>query len=182
MKYGESNQHFFNLHNQNSFVKTRTIALFFCFFYFFLPLQCFVIGNDLGAGIQGAVFRYQTTTSGISLIPITTELAYVTSGVYEGRTAMSVIFWVLGTSILTILTMLSLVYWDRVTHHQFQFIILGAAGAGICYLASCGFQYGVFLSGPAGKSLPIGVILLVISSIFMYFHRDVFQFLDKKTE
>ena len=152
-------------------MKPWIIVLCLCIFYFVLPLQYFTIGNDMGVGIQGAVFRYQMTTYGNSLIPITTEVTYVISGLYEGKSAMSVIFWVLGTSILTILTILSLVLWDQISPHHIRFIIPGIAGAGICYLVSCSFQYGVFLSGPAGKSLPIGVILMIIFSFFVYYYQ-----------
>ena len=126
-------------------------------------------------GIQGAVFRYQISSQGNSLIPITTEMMYVTSGLYDGKTAISVIFWVLGTSILTVLTILSLVHWTGLSSQHIWIIILGTAGAGISYLVSCGFQYGVFLSGPAGKSLPIGVIVIIIFSIFLYHFQFIFQ-------
>jgi len=156
-------------------VKPWIIALCVCIFYFILPLQCFIIGNDIGMGVQGAVFRYQMTSQGNSLIPITSEVSYVTSGLYEGRTAMSVIFWVLGTGILTALAILSLIYWNRLSQQHIRIVMLGMAGTGLCYLVSVGFQYGVFLSGPAGKSLPIGVILMIIFSIFVYYYQYLFR-------
>jgi hypothetical protein len=156
-------------------VKPWIIALCLCIFYFILPLQYFVIGNDFGGGIQGALFRYQMTPRGNSLIPITSEMTYVTSGLYQGRTAFSVGFWVLGTSILTILTTLSLIFWNWLSSQHIRIIILGMAGAGICYLLSCGFQYGLFLSGPAGTSLPIGVILMIIFSVFIYSYQYLFR-------
>jgi len=118
---------------------------------------------------------YQMTPRGNSLIPITSEMTYVTSGLYQGRTAFSVGFWVLGTSILTILTTLSLIFWNWLSSQHIRIIILGMAGAGICYLLSCGFQYGLFLSGPAGTSLPIGVILMIIFSVFIYSYQYLFR-------
>ena len=156
-------------------MKSWIIALCLCIFYFILPLQYFTIGNDFGVGIQGAVFRYQITPQGNSLIPITSEITYVTSGLYQGNTAMAVIFWVLGTAILTILTIFSLVYWNRLSPRHIRFIILSIAGAGICYLISCGLRYGMFLSGPSGRSLPIGVILMIIFSVFIYSYQYLFQ-------
>jgi hypothetical protein len=130
----------------------------------------------MGVGIQGAVFRYQMTAQGNSLIPITTEATYVTRGIYEGKSAMSVIFWVLGTIILTLLTILSLVYWNRLSPRHIRIITAGLAGACISYLVSCAFQYGIFLSGPVGRSLPVGVILTIIFSIFLYYYRDLLQY------
>jgi len=157
-------------------VKPWIISFCLCIFYFILPLQCFIIGNDIAVGIQGAVFRYQMASQGNSLIPITTEVTYVTSGLYEGKTAISVIFWVLGTSILTVLTILSLMYWNGLSPQRIRFISIGLAGAGICYLGSLGVLYGVFLFGPAGRSLPIGVVFLIIFSGFLYYYRNLFEF------
>jgi len=134
----------------------------------------------MGVGIQGAVFRYQITPQGNSLIPITTEISYVTSGLYEGKSAFSVICWVIGTVILTVMAIFSLVHWSRLSFQQIRIIILGVTAAGISYLASCGFQYGVFLSGPAGRSLPVGVILMIVFSIFLYYYRDIIGYHDEK--
>ena len=156
-------------------MKPWIIAFCICIFYFMLPLQLFIIGNDMGIGIQGAVYRYQISPQGISLIPLTSEVFYVTSGLYQGRTAMSVTFWVLGTAIFTVLTIASLVYWNQLSLRQIRIIMPGLAGAGFCYLVSCGFQYGVLLSGSAGKSLPIGIIFLIIFSIFVYYYQYLFQ-------
>jgi hypothetical protein len=134
----------------------------------------------MGVGVQGAVFRYQMTEQGNSLIPITTEITYVTSGLYEGKSAFSVICWVIGTGILTLMAIFSLVHWNRMSFQQIRIIILGVTAAGISYLASCGFQYGVFLSGPAGRSLPVGVILMIAFSIFLYYYRNLFGHPDEK--
>lgn len=161
-------------------MKPWIIALCVCIFYFIMPLQCFIIGNGMGVGIQGAVFRYQITPQGNSLIPITTEISYVTSGLYEGKSAFSVICWVIGTVILTVMAIFSLVHWSRLSFQQIRIIILGVTAAGISYLASCGFQYGVFLSGPAGRSLPVGVILMIVFSIFLYYYRDIIGYHDEK--
>jgi hypothetical protein len=129
----------------------------------------------MAIGIQGAVFRYQISPQGNSLIPITSEVSYVISGLYKGKTAISVIFWVLGTGLLSVLTILSLVHWNRLSSQHIRIIIPGITVAGVCYLASCGFQYGVLLSGPAGKSLPIGVILMICFSLFAYYYQNLFQ-------
>jgi len=129
----------------------------------------------MGAGIQGAVYRYQISPQGNSLIPITSEILYVTSGLYQGKTAMSVIFWMFGSGILSVLTILVLVKWNQISQGNIRVIMPVLAVAGICYLSSCGFQYSVLLSGPAGKSFPIGVILLIIFSLFVYNYQYLIQ-------
>jgi len=128
----------------------------------------------MGLGIQGAVFRYQMTVQGNSLIPITSELSYVTSGIYSGKTALMVILWTLGSLVLAAITMLSLVYWNRLPHSRLKILLAGLVTASILYLGSCVAQYGLFLSGPAGLSLPVGVLILILFAIFLHRYQNLF--------
>lgn len=155
-------------------MKTGIITLCLCAFFFILPLQCTIIGNDLGVGFQGAVYRYQITTQGNSLLPITRELGYVISGTYEGRTAFSILSWVIGTIMLAIITLLGLISANKLGPRHLQIIVLGLIGAGASYLISCFFQYGMFLSGPAGLSFPIGVILMLMVALGIHLSKHTF--------
>jgi len=156
-------------------VRIWIIPLSILIFFFFLPLHCFIIGDNQGFGIQGAVFRYQETESGISLIPISYEISYVTSGIYQGKTALSVIFWVTGTLILVCTLILSLILVNRINPLTFEFIILGITGSCILYLGSLFFQYGAFFSGPAGISLPVGILIMALFAVFLYFNESFFR-------
>jgi len=155
-------------------VRPWIIAAGLCIFLFFLPLQCFIIGDNLGLGIQGAVFRYQMTTYGNSLIPIPFEIGYITSGIYTGKTALSIILWTLGTLVLACITIFSLIRWNNLSHRGIKFIINGIAGSCIFYLASCVVRYGLFFSGPAGISLPMGIIILALFAAFLHFYQEIF--------
>lgn len=154
-------------------MKTGIITICLCAFFFILPLNCYIMGNDLGVGIQGAVYRYQITNQGNLLLPITKELDYVVSGIYEGKTAFSILFWVFGTIILSLITILTLVYTNYLTLRHIQIIVLGLMGLSVSYLISCFFQYGIFLSGPAGVSLPIGVIIVLMVALGIYYFKDM---------
>jgi hypothetical protein len=121
-------------------------------------------------GIQGAVYRYQITEQGNSLIPITNEISYITSGLYTGRSAFSVIFWVLGTIMLVIITAYALIYGSRITHTQVRIMTIGLAGAGIGYISSCIVRYGPLLNSPAGISLPVGVFLIFSFAFFLKYY------------
>ena len=145
------------------------IGLFLCFI---LPLQGFIIGDNNGVGIQTAIFRWQVTDQGTSLIPITKEITYVTRGIYSGKTAFMVFFWVLGTLTLTMITIFSLIYWDQLPGKKLLFIQTGLILAGLLFLASCITQYGILFQGPAGRSLPLGVLVLFIFSGFLYCYQD----------
>jgi len=155
-------------------MKWGSIAVCLCAFFFLVPLQCYIIGNDMGVGIQGAVYRFQITPQGNSLIPLTSDLGYVISGTYVGKTAFSVIFWILGTLLLAGITMIPLVEGNRLTPRHLRIIIAGLAGAAVGYFVSCIFQYGLFFSGPAGSSLPAGVILMIVVAAGLYTYRDFF--------
>ena len=155
-------------------MRTWIIACCLCIFCFILPLQCFIIGDNLGLGIQGAVFRYQMTIQGNSLIPITRELGYITSGLYSGKSAISVILWTLGTIVLAATTILSLIYWNRLPHPRLMLLLAGLVSASIFYVGSCVALYGLFLSGPAGISIPIGVVIMIMFTIFLYSYQDLF--------
>lgn len=155
-------------------MRTWVIAIGLCIFLFFLPLQCFIIGDDLGLGIQGAVYRYQMTVEGNSLIPITHEIGYVTSGIYRGKTALSLILWALGTLVLVCTTIFALVHGSHLNRRSLEFIIGGIAGSCMVYLASCIVRYGPLLSAPSGTSLPLGILIMAMFAIFLYFYRDLF--------
>ena len=155
-------------------VRPWIIPLSLMVFFFFLPLQCFIIGDGLGLGVQGAVYRYQITGSGISLIPVTYEIGYVTSGIYDGKTAVSVIIWATGTFILACTLMLCLIHTNRKNHPRLRVVTIGIAGSCILYFVSLVAQYGVFFSGPAGISLPAGIIMMVLFASFLYGNRDCF--------
>jgi len=125
-------------------------------------------------GAQGAVFRYQITPYGTSLIPITHEIGYITSGIYKGETALSASLWGLGTFILVCITIFSLVCWNSISRPGLRFIVIGISSASILYLASCGAQYGPTFFGQAGVSLPCGIIILAIFAGFLHFYPDTF--------
>lgn len=64
-----------------------------------LPANIYAIGNAVGAGLRfPPLFLYQDTTYGASLIPVWREISYVTSGIIGGRSALSILLWVLGTA------------------------------------------------------------------------------------
>ena len=65
-----------------------------------IPINIYIIGNFLGAGLQTPLFRFQITGYGSSFIPITQDLFYIISGIYKGKTALSIFFWVIGVCFL----------------------------------------------------------------------------------
>jgi len=163
-------------------VRTWINPLTLMVFFFFLPLQCFIIGDNLGLGIQGAVYRYQIMGSEISLIPITYEIGYITSGIYSGKSAVSVLLWVAGTFILLCTLLLSLIQVKEVSHRVLLSIIMGIASSCILYFASLVAQYGLFFSGPAGISIPAGIFIMILSALFLCSFTNFFVTMNVRTD
>lgn len=115
----------------------------------------------MGIGVQGAVYRIHVTLYGDSIIFITSDIGYVTSGRYTGKTALSVILWVLGTLILALTTIFGLGYAPDPRQDYFSQISIGLLASCACYLFSSMAQYGLFFIGPAGVAIPAGIVLIV---------------------
>jgi hypothetical protein len=151
----------------------RYIFIFLlCVIFFILPLQIFIISHDTGIGIQGAVYRYQITEYGISFIPLLREINFVLNGTLTGKTALSVILWVSGTTLLTCLLIYSIISVDDTMVDYYKQISFGLVVSCCIYLGSCIIQYGFFFNGPAGISLPFGIIVILFWIIILYKYSD----------
>jgi len=161
----------------------RYIVLFIlCFIFFFLPLQVYIIGDFTGIGVQGATFRYQVSGYGTSLIPVTRDLMFVSSGIYFGRTALSNILWALGTLLLTCTTLFALINVKDETVDWFRQISYGLVSACLIYICACIAQYGLLFHGPAGFSLPFGILLILAWIFIFYRYPDFFSCFDEKSD
>lgn len=126
-----------------------------------LPTNIYVIGDAVGAGLRFPLFLYQNTTYGTSLIPVWREITYATSGIITGRSAVSILLWVLGTALLiAAITYFAVRREDDYETFRKPLALLVAGGAA-AYLLSCVAQYGPTLYGPAGFAVPVGVPLLL---------------------
>jgi hypothetical protein len=139
---------------------------------FILPLHIYIIGGNLGAGIQGAFFRFQVTGIGDSFIFLNQDLGYVITGIYTGKTALSILVWIIADILLLFGTALYLIEPGERTVHISKKTGLFIIASGGIFLLSCFIQYGYFLHGVAGTSIPVGVPLIVISGWFIQYHSD----------
>ena len=128
--------------------------------FLLLPINIYIIGDGIGAGLQFAFLRYQQTYLGASFITLINDFSYVTSGIIGGRSALSILLWILGTALL-LAAAGYLIYsrYNDVAGIKRPLALLTAGGAA-AYLFSCIAQYGPTLYGPAGFSIPIGVPLI----------------------
>ena len=65
---------------------------------FLIPINIYVIGDWLGTGVQWALFRYQQTYLGDSLILVTRGITLVLNGTIGGMGGISLVLWAIGSS------------------------------------------------------------------------------------
>lgn len=154
------------------------IPVFLLFLCFFMPIQIYTVGDGIGAGIQGAFYRYQVTSYGTSFITVSQDVQYVISGMYDGRTAASNLGWVIGDAILIIATILSLIN-DKCSNTRRTITICSLLiMSGIVFLISAQLQYGLLLYGAAGIAMPFGVVLIIGAGCYFYMMRSLFMRVD----
>jgi hypothetical protein len=153
----------------------RRYIVFFtlCLIFFVLPLQIFIMGDFTGIGIQGAVYRYQTSGYGTFFFPITREIVFVLNGTLSGRTALSVILWVSGTILLACTNVFAFLNINDNNPTYYRQIALGLIASCVIYLGSCIAQYGFFFKGMSGISFPVGIIAIPCWILILYYYHNV---------
>lgn len=134
---------------------------------FLLPLNIYVIGDRLGAGIQWALFRYQFTIGGESLISAARDAAFVLAGTISGKSGLAISLWSLSAALLLAYFVLTLwaVLSERESAIRAGGLILITCA--ILFLVSAMIQYGLFLHGAGGWCIPVGIPLLVVLGIWV---------------
>ncbi|MDH7510300.1 MAG: hypothetical protein QHH04_04585 [Methanolinea sp.] len=133
-----------------------------------VPLNLYVIGDWLGSGVQWALFRYQETFYGPSLITVASDTGYVSSGLIAGRTAVSFILWDAGAVILVVSFLVILLAVAEGKVQWIRYAGVAVAVSGVLLVASCIVQYGPLFAGPAGFSVPIGIPLVFAAAWILF--------------
>ena len=137
--------------------------------FLLIPVNIYVIGNWLGTGIQWALFRYQLTIGGESLISFSRDAAFVLTGIISGQSGLAIAIWSL--SVLFLLGYFVLNVWAVLAEcapvvRKSGIILVTCA---ILFLVSDMLQYGILLHGSGGLCIPVGIPLLFIFGIWVYF-------------
>lgn len=138
-----------------------------------IPLNVYMIGDWLAAGLQCALFRYQVAVSYENspafFISLLREFQYVTSGLIGGRSACAILIWISG-AILLISALVVVLVSPSVSdgHNPRTYVPHATFLAGLLFLASCMLQYGATLYGPAGFSIPVGVPVILVIGYWTY--------------
>jgi hypothetical protein len=110
--------------------------------------------------VQWALFGYQETFYGTSLITISSDAGYVGSGLITGKTALSFVLWDAGAVVLFASFIVLLMIMAGEKEGWTTYAGVSVAASGVLMVASCVAQFGPVFSGPAGLAVPIGVPLV----------------------
>jgi len=135
---------------------------------FLIPLNIYVIGDWMGSGIQALFFRYQQTNIGNSLIFLNREMGFVLNGILTGKTAYASVLWCVGVALICI-AMLVIVYtYLQEEQYLIRYAAFLNAGGALLFTLAVIIQYGIFLNGPAGIAIPIGIPVLLGVAYWQY--------------
>ncbi|AGB02530.1 hypothetical protein [Methanoregula formicica] len=135
---------------------------------FLLPVNIYIIGEWLGAGIQWILFRYQQTYLGNNLIVFSKDILYVQNGILTGKSAISAAIAFAATCIIIMATVLLFIAHMENRAKRVKTSALLTIFSGCLFLLSDILQYGIFLNGPAGFVVPIGVPVIFLVGALVY--------------
>lgn len=155
-----------------------------------IPLNIYVIGDYLASGVQWALFRYQVSPLGNSLIALDRDGYYITNGILTGSGAVSTLVWIAGGLLLVLALICGLASWighavSRLDNHR-ALLISRAGGAftllaALLFFCSMAIQYGLMLHSDHGFSIPLGIpVVLVAGAVLL--HGDPAGFLQSGLE
>jgi hypothetical protein len=142
---------------------------------FICPLHFFIIGDGNGYGIQGFFYRYQISSYGISFIPITNEIGYVTSGLIDGKSAISILLWSFSTFIFSLVFFFFLLMFHELKKKNYTQISGLLVISSIFMILSSFSQYGFYFYGPAGVSILIGIPILIGIAWIIRNEGDIYE-------
>jgi hypothetical protein len=142
--------------------KYRTSLIFECLI-FLIPLNLYMWGDWLLVNVQWALFRFQQSELGNSLILGHKDILYIYSGQSTGLFNIAAAgFWTLGTLLLVsglIVTIFASRKKESALLKKASFFIL-AAGIILAFSAICRFK--------GGFSIPVGVPIILIIGWWIY--------------
>jgi hypothetical protein len=133
---------------------------------FFIPFNIYIIGDWLGIGIQFLIWKFQYSSQGNSIITILQELQYIISGIIYGRSAISILIWII--SLVFIVGSIFIICYYRNELAGVNRAGLFLMFSGITLLLSLICQYGPLFHGPSGLAIPIGLPVLFVIGSWMY--------------
>ena len=118
--------------------------------------------------MQWALFRYQESYLGNSLILIHRDLGYVFNGTLKGSSAFSTLIWLLGAFFLVaaLICLLLLLHGCSLAGKTCR---PADIACGVLFLVAMLVQYGLALHSDHGFSLPLGIPLVLVTGLWLVY-------------
>lgn len=129
-----------------------------------VPVNIYVIGDWMGAGVQCPLFRYQETYLGTNTLSIFTDAGYLLRSTLVGKTALATGIWILG-ALLLLAALGSALFRGRERGRRIRGMLL--ASGTLLFLVSTIIQYGPAFQGPAGLAIPVGIPILLLLGLIL---------------
>jgi hypothetical protein len=146
---------------------------------FLIPVNFYVIGDWMGVGMQWALFRYQQSSMGMSVISTVNDVFYIGTGVIQGRSVIAAIFWIIGASLLVGCFILHIVTIRKqspeIVKKTSLLTILGA----LLFILSDMVQYGFLFHGRAGICIPVGIPVIVFVGWWGYRTAENLEYIQE---
>jgi hypothetical protein len=138
-----------------------------CLLLFLVPLNIYVIGDNLAQGVQWALFRYQQSYLGNSLILIHKDYLYVADGILRGSSASSTLLWIAGAVLLVAAVIMLAIATARCLPCLVRPAGVLTVATGALFFVAMLVEYGPFLANSHGSSVPIGVPVIIVTGIWL---------------
>ena len=135
---------------------------------FLVPVNIYVLGDWLAAGVQWILFRYQQSYLGNSLLLFTRDLYYLQEGIIKGRSALASEIAVVAAFCMICAVFLLFYAYAIESGAWVKTAAMVSLGGGCLYLIGDMVQYGMFFQGPSGFTIPVGVPAILVCGLWMY--------------
>lgn len=132
-----------------------------------IPLNIYVIGNNLAEGVQWALFRYQQSSLGNTLILIHKDIHYVIGGVLRGASALSTGIWVTGAVLLVAALVVLAIAAVRDKPGLVRPAGILTIACGTLFLFAELVEYGPTLANDHGSSVPVGIPVIIVVGLWL---------------
>jgi hypothetical protein len=149
-------------------MKKLSIPFILPFISFLIPVNIYIIGDWMAVGIQWALFRYQLSNQGLSVISLGNDVGYILMGILQTKTLISTLLWFGGAGLLLLCICSLLKDFQKQTpdpyNKQGKLVLISAC----LFLVADVVQYGVVLHSEYSSCIPVGIPVLLLIGFWEY--------------
>lgn len=155
-------------------MRKLTIPFILPWLLFVIPVNIYVIGDWAAVGLQWALFRYQQSLMGSSLICLGNDVNYIYMGLLAPKTLASVLIGFLAAAVLVIGLGLLLKDFQKQSPQPYKNTGLAILISGCLFLISDMIQYGPILFSKYSFCIPLGIPIFLIVGYWEYRYASDF--------